>query len=167
MPFCWFCREAAQICLNWKLQVLITYSLRAAYVMAYLHYNRPCKWFYNPSILKVLPNNWAIKQPTIYWMGPKKRHLTANIFGHIRNVGVLTRPREISKLLRLKTSVSLAGAGYVFAPKHDKNSKIPCASSEDSDQPWHPPSLISLRCPHEETWVLSFPLTWVFAGHTA
>ena len=26
-----------------------------------------------------------------------------------------------------------------------------CAPSEDSDQPGHPPSLISLRCPHEES----------------
>ena len=25
------------------------------------------------------------------------------------------------------------------------------APSEDSDQPGHPPGLISLRCPHEET----------------
>ena len=26
-----------------------------------------------------------------------------------------------------------------------------CAPSEDSDQPGHPPSLISLRCPHEKS----------------
>ena len=26
-----------------------------------------------------------------------------------------------------------------------------CAPSEDSDQPGHPPSLISPRCPHEES----------------
>ena len=26
-----------------------------------------------------------------------------------------------------------------------------CAPREDSDQPGHKPSLISLRCPHEET----------------
>ena len=26
-----------------------------------------------------------------------------------------------------------------------------CAPSEDSDQPGHPPSMISLHCPHEET----------------
>ena len=25
-----------------------------------------------------------------------------------------------------------------------------CAASEDSDQPGHPPSLISLHCPHKE-----------------
>ena len=36
-------------------------------------------------------------------------------------------------------------------PPHDKTNKITCAPSEDSDQPRYPPSLISLRCPHEET----------------
>ena len=33
---------------------------------------------------------------------------------------------------------------YSLEPPHDKTNKI-CASSRDSDQPWHPPSLISLR----------------------
>ena len=33
----------------------------------------------------------------------------------------------------------------------DKTNKIVCMSSEDSDQPGHPPSLISLRCPREES----------------
>ena len=31
-----------------------------------------------------------------------------------------------------------------------QNQQSDCAPSEDSDQPGHPPSLISLRCPHEE-----------------
>ena len=30
-----------------------------------------------------------------------------------------------------------------------QNQQSECAPSEDSDQPGHPPSLISLRCPHE------------------
>ena len=34
-----------------------------------------------------------------------------------------------------------------------------CAPSEDSDQSVHPPSLISLRYPHEDSWVLSYPLS--------
>ena len=34
---------------------------------------------------------------------------------------------------------------------HDKTNKMACALNEDSDQPVHPPSLISLRCPHEES----------------
>ena len=33
-----------------------------------------------------------------------------------------------------------------------------CAPSEDSDQPGHPPSLISLRCPHEETLGPQLPI---------
>ena len=31
-------------------------------------------------------------------------------------------------------------------PRHDKNKQSECAPSEDSDQPGHPPSLISLHC---------------------
>ena len=34
---------------------------------------------------------------------------------------------------------------------HDKTNKMTCAPSEDSDQPGHPPILISHRCPHEES----------------
>ena len=34
---------------------------------------------------------------------------------------------------------------YKIEPPHDKTNKITCALSEDSDQPGHPPSLISLR----------------------
>ena len=33
---------------------------------------------------------------------------------------------------------------------HDKTNKKTCAPSEDADQPGHPPSLMSRRCPHEE-----------------
>ena len=33
------------------------------------------------------------------------------------------------------------------------------APSEYSDQPGHPPSLISLRCLHKKHWVLSYPLS--------
>ena len=39
----------------------------------------------------------------------------------------------------------------IIEPPHDKTNKTACAPSKDSDQPGHPPSLISLRCPHEES----------------
>ena len=39
---------------------------------------------------------------------------------------------------------------FRIEPAHDKTYKMACAPSEDSDQPVHPPSLISLRCLHEE-----------------
>ena len=39
-----------------------------------------------------------------------------------------------------------------FELPHDKTNKMACASSEDPDQPGHPPSLISLHCPHETYW---------------
>ena len=39
----------------------------------------------------------------------------------------------------------------IIEPPHDKTNKMACAPSEDSDQPRHPPSLINLHCPHEES----------------
>ena len=34
----------------------------------------------------------------------------------------------------------------LYEPKHDKSNKMTCEPSEDSDQPGHPPSLISHHC---------------------
>ena len=45
---------------------------------------------------------------------------------------------------------------------HDKTNKMTCVPSEDSDQPGHQPSLISLRSPHEETFG-----PWLPIEHTA
>ena len=55
-----------------------------------------------------------------------------------------------------------------------QNQQCGCAPSEDSDQPWHPPSLIRVFAVRmKKAWVLSYPLSggmprliWVFAGHT-
>ena len=41
--------------------------------------------------------------------------------------------------------------------EHDKTNKMTCAPSEDSDQPGHLPSLISLRCLHEGTMGHTLP----------
>ena len=45
-----------------------------------------------------------------------------------------------------------------YQPPHDKTNKMACAPSEDSDQPGRLPSLISLRCPHEETLGPQLPI---------
>ena len=39
-----------------------------------------------------------------------------------------------------------AAKNKINEPHRDKTNEIACAPSEDSDQPGHPPSLISLRC---------------------
>ena len=39
----------------------------------------------------------------------------------------------------------------LYEPLYDQTNKMTSAPSEDSDQPGHPPSLISLRCSQEET----------------
>ena len=53
---------------------------------------------------------------------------------------------------------ALALLWQVTEPSHDKTNKMACAPSEDSDQPGHRPSLISLRCLLEES--LSFAIHW-------
>ena len=48
---------------------------------------------------------------------------------------------------------------------HDKNNKIACEPSEDSDQPGHPSSLIRVFSVHmKKQWVLSYQAThWVLS----
>ena len=50
-------------------------------------------------------------------------------------------------------SLSMLGTQLqgLHEPPHDKTNKMAIAPSEDTDQPMHPPSLISLHCPHKET----------------
>ena len=48
----------------------------------------------------------------------------------------------------------------LFEPPHDKTNKVACAPSEDSDQPWHPPSLSRVFTVHmKKAWFLSYPLS--------
>ena len=43
-------------------------------------------------------------------------------------------------------------------PPQDKTNEMTFATSEDSDQPGHPPSLIRVRCPHEGTLGPKLPI---------
>ena len=44
-------------------------------------------------------------------------------------------------------------------PTHDKICNNACVTSKDSDQPGHPPRLISVFVVHmKKAWVLSYPL---------
>ena len=52
---------------------------------------------------------------------------------------------------RLHSLNALLHGKTIIEPPYDKNNKMTFAPSKDSDQPGHPPNLISLRCPPEET----------------
>ena len=55
----------------------------------------------------------------------------------------------VNRLLRYWTVLStfqMPLVIWIFETPHDKTNKMTCASIEDSDQPGHPPSLISLGC---------------------
>ena len=48
----------------------------------------------------------------------------------------------------------------IIEPRHDKTNKIECASTEGSDQPGHPPSLIRVFAVRmKKHWVLIYPLS--------
>ena len=55
------------------------------------------------------------------------------------HVEPLLRPENLRIRLNLKTIPI-----QTLEPHRDKTNKMACASSEDSDQPRHPPSLISV-----------------------
>ena len=69
---------------------------------------------------------------------------------------LLPVPREgCVSWLRISMAYSL-----IFEPAHYKTNKMACAPSEDSDQPGHPPSLISVVAVRmKKAWVLSYPLS--------
>ena len=60
--------------------------------------------------------------------------------------------KNIVSPLSAGRAARLALKNLPFEPPYDKTNKMSCAPSEDSDQPGHPPSLTSLRCPYEETF---------------
>ena len=47
--------------------------------------------------------------------------------------------------------ICITNCDSVNEPPHDKTNKMACAPSEDSAQRGHLSSLISLRCPYEES----------------
>ena len=51
-------------------------------------------------------------------------------------------------------------SGRRFEPEHDKTNKMTCASSDESDKPEHPPSLIRVFADRmKKAWVRSYPLS--------
>ena len=55
------------------------------------------------------------------------------------------------------THLKTLHATDTIEPPYDKTNKLPCAPSEDSDQPGHPPSLITVfTIRMKKAWVLSY-----------
>ena len=59
------------------------------------------------------------------------------------------RQKQYHRIVSLEsgsTHLKLCGSDFIFEPTHYKTNKMACVPSEDSDQPGHPLSLISIRC---------------------
>ena len=66
---------------------------------------------------------------------------------------------EYSKYSKFsKVYLSLQRLSYFNKPPYEK-ANIVCATRNGSDKPEHPPSLISLHCPHEESFGLDIQPT--------
>ena len=95
------------------------------------------------------------------------------------NVVVLPQYHKVHHIGHIMISETITHSNE---PPHDKTNKMICAPSEDSDQPWHPPSLIRVFAVRmTKAWDLIYPLKesdysdqtgqmprliWVFAGCT-
>ena len=66
---------------------------------------------------------------------------------------ILAEKKTLMKEVHVcKTFTCFGSLNYEnFEPPHDKTNKMTCATSDDSDQPGHPPSLINLNCSLEES----------------
>ena len=71
----------------------------------------------------------------------KKRIFIVRFFCFKTHLSEYVGPQFLACILYVKESNQIK-----CEPAHDKTTKIACAPREDSDQPGHPPSLISLRC---------------------
>ena len=66
----------------------------------------------------------------------------------------------IFKAFSTKLMIVLFQTVQRFEPPHDKTNKTICAHSENSDQPGHPPSLISVfAVRNKKHWILGYPLS--------
>ena len=71
-------------------------------------------------------------------------------FNRRHMAGPESKPATPGFAIRLASMLGTQLQG-IHEPPHDKTNKMAIAPSEDTDQPVHPPRLISLRYPHEET----------------
>ena len=65
-----------------------------------------------------------------------------------------------TRLITHMQIVTWSGSNMKTEPRHEKNNKMICAPSEDSDQPGHLPSLIRVCAVRlKQNWVLSYPMS--------
>ena len=92
---------------------------------------------------------WGNHSATQY---PDVNHATVNVGGAVKPV--LEALGDDNWVKNEFITVST-----ITEPPHDKTNKMACAPREDSDQPGHPPSLISISCRMMKAWVFSYPLS--------
>ena len=92
---------------------------------------------------------WALSYPLSaqrrLWSDWAHTHFVGFVMLWLNCLALLGKPLDAEQLPTWRNSQQLNDL------QHDETNKLTCAPSKDSDHPGHPSSLISLRCPHEET----------------
>ena len=123
------------------------------------HRKHLIKWLRKPSALPVNPEQLALLF----------KHSFIHLFTNQNVCESFTRPVFVKHLCFKRIQVLSIPIMNVwcacphlrtFEPPHDKTNKMAFASSKDSDQPGHPPSLIRVfTVCMKKAWVLSYPLS--------
>ena len=98
-------------------------------------------------------------EPNYLWNLPvvkilKNRYMLKEIIISFRKLWLLSLSQHSV------SDIEIFWSALIFEPQHDKTNKMACASSEDSDQPGHSPSLIRVFAVRmKKTWALNYPLS--------
>ena len=126
--------------------------------------------------------DWALRHGRGIALGIALKESAEKIWIDQYQTGVKKSINSLVESDRVRSETEYVGIWWWFEPPHDKTNKMACAPSKDSDQPGHPPSLISVFAVRmKKAWVHSYPLSaqqrlwsdwadarliWVFTGHT-
>ena len=92
-------------------------------------------------------------------------HFKFRVWTSCESLWIIIAPMFLYPFCRLMTTWATSSVGWEWAGKIRwaatwQNQQSDCASSEDSDQPGHPPSLIRVFAVRmKKVWVLSYPLS--------
>ena len=102
------------------------------------------------------------KGSTRKWVYSERRQLWKGLYSLLEQ-----HPFKEHGVEESKQKVTKVVAILQYEPTYDKTYQMACASSEDSDQPRHPPSLLSLRCALSgRLWTQAFFMRTARTGQT-
>ena len=109
---------------------------------------------------RIQGNTWSTLRQNLFMLYAKIRAQISLLISAVWSVFVI-HPLDWCYIQNFKNPAGICSSaswfGLIWAATW-QNQQNGCASSEDLDQPGHPPSLISLRCPYEKTLGPQLPI---------